>query len=154
MLEVCRVFPYIAMGLDLVGNISLILQIVILFLLVLGLPLVRGIKTRKNLIRHGYLTVAALILHTILILIVMVPSFTSSLGEVGELSAISLFTVWSHAVLGTTAEVSGIILVGAWLSKPTSRMNCAKMKKWMTPTFIIWAISIINGAIVHILGLL
>jgi hypothetical protein len=147
------VFRYVAVALDPVGNISLILQIVILFLLILGLPLVRGINSKKNLARHGYLTVAALILHTILILIAMVPSFDSSFGEIGKLSAISLFTVWSHAVLGTTAEVSGIILVGAWLSKPTSRMNCAKMKRWMTPTFIIWAISIINGAIVHILGL-
>jgi hypothetical protein len=147
-------FPYVAVALDPVGNVSLILQIVVLFLLILGLPLARGISDKKNLTRHGYLTVLALILHTILILIVMVPSFTSSFGEIGELSVISLLTVWSHAVLGITAEVLGIVLVGAWLSKPTSRMNCVKMKRWMAPTFIIWAISIINGAMVHILGLL
>jgi hypothetical protein len=147
------VSPYVAMALDPVGNISLILQIIILFLLTSGFPLAKGIN-KKKLAWHGYLTIAALILHTILILIVMVPSFTGSFEEIGELSAISSFTVWSHAVLGTAAEVLGIILVGAWLSKPTSRMNCAKMKRWMTPTFIIWVISIINGAIVHILGLL
>ena len=142
------------MALDLVGTISLILQIVILFLLILGLPLVRGIHNKKNMARHGYLTIAALILHTILILVVMVPSLLDNFEEIGELSAISSFTVWSHAVLGTAAEVLGIILVGAWLSKPISRMNCAKMKRWMTPTFIIWAISVINGAVVHLLGLL
>jgi hypothetical protein len=148
------VFPCVTVALDLVGDVSLVLQIVILFQLILGLPLVRGINNKKNLARHGYLTIAALMLHTILILIVMVPSFIGSLGEIGELSAIWSFTVWSHAVLGTTAEVLGIILVCAWLSKPTSRMNCAKVRRWMTPTFIIWATSIINGAIVHILGLL
>lgn len=147
-------FHYVAVALDPVGNISLILQMVILFLLILGLPLVRGVNNKKNLVGHGYLTIAALILHTILIFIVMVPSFTGSFQEIGELSPVPLFTVWSHAVLGTMAEVLGIILVGVWLSKPKSRMNCAKMKKWMTPTFIIWVISIINGAAVHILGLL
>ena len=146
-------FPY-AVALDPVGNVSLILQIVILFLLILGLPLVKGINNKKNLARHGYLTIAALVLHTILILIVMVPSFTGSFGEIGELSAISSFTVWSHIFLGTTAEVLGGILVGAWLSKPKSKMNCTKMKRWMTPIFIIWVISIVNGALVHILGLL
>ncbi len=146
--------PYVVVELDPVGNVSLVLQIVILFLLVLGLPFVKGINSKKNLARHGYLTIVALVLHTILILIVMVPSFTGNFGEIGELSAIALFTVWSHAVLGTTAEVLGIILVGVWLSKPLSKMNCAKMKRWMAPTFIIWAVSIVNGALVHILGLL
>ena len=68
------------------GDISLVLQVVILFLLILGLPLVRRTGNKKNLMRHGYLTVLALILHTILILIVMIPSFSSGFGELGELS--------------------------------------------------------------------
>lgn len=141
------------MSLDL-GNVSLVLQVVILFLLMLGFPLARGVKGKKSLAMHGYLTIAALILHTILILIVMAPSFIGGFEEIGELSAVSSFIVWSHAVLGTVAEVLGVMLIIAWLSKPPSRMNCAKMKRWMTPTLIIWAISIINGAVVHILGLL
>jgi hypothetical protein len=143
-----------AVALDPVGNISLILQIVILFLLITGLPLTKGNRNKKNLTIHGYLTIVALILHTILIAIVMVPSLTNSLEEIEGLTALSALIVWSHAVLGTAAEVLGIILVGAWLSKPTSKMNCAKVKSWMMPTFIIWVISIINGAAVHILGLL
>lgn len=53
--------------LDPLGNISLVFQVVILFLLILGLPFVRGMGGEKNLMRHGYLTVLALILHTILI---------------------------------------------------------------------------------------
>jgi hypothetical protein len=60
-----------------VGNVSLALQIVILFLLVLGLPLLRGRSTRRTLMLHGYSTVLALVFHTILIFIVMVPSLTA-----------------------------------------------------------------------------
>ena len=62
---------------------------------------------------HGYATVAALILHTILIFLVMIPSFTEGFGELGELSLLNSFTVWSHAILGTAAEVLGIIIIAS-----------------------------------------
>jgi hypothetical protein len=127
---------------------------VILFLLILGLPFVRGIGGKKNLMRHGYLTVLALVLHTLLIFIVMIPSFSGGFGELGELSFLNAFNVWSHAILGTAAEILGLIVVGFWLSKPLSNMACVRMKKIMLPLFIIWTISLINGALIHILGML
>jgi len=136
------------------GSISLALQVVILFLLILGLPLARGFGGKKNLMRHGYLTILALILHTILIFIVMIPTFTSGFGELGELSFLNAFNVWSHAILGTTAEILGFIVVGFWVSKPLSNMACIRVKKLMLPLFIIWTISLINGALIHILGML
>lgn len=112
------------MPLDPVGNVSLVLQIVILFLLVLGLPFFRGSTGAKNWMWHGYSTVAALALHTILIFIVMVPSFTSGLDELGGLSLFDSVTVWSHIVLGTTAEVAGIILVAFWIGTGPSKLAC------------------------------
>ncbi len=139
--------------LDPVGNISLVLQIVILFLLILGLPRVRG-PSNANLLWHGYSTLAALVLHTILIFLIMVPTLTDGLGEIAELSSLSAFTVWSHAVLGTAAEVFAIILVVAWLVPGPKRMACARKKKWMLPIFIVWVISVVNGTIVHVLGLI
>jgi hypothetical protein len=140
--------------LDPVGNISLVLQVVILFLLILGLPFVKGIGAKKNLVLHGYLTMLALVLHTILIFVVMIPSFSSGLGELGELPFLNAFNVWSHAILGTAAEILGFIIVGFWVSKPLSNMACARVKKVMLPLFIIWTISLINGALIHILGML
>lgn len=148
-MEVC-----LTVALDPVGNVSLMLQVVILFLLILGIPLVRGVTTKKNLIWHGYLTVAALVLHTALIFIVMVPSFSKGFGELGGLSVVDSFTVWSHAVLGTAAEVLAIIIIAPWLYRHPSTMACARMKKWMLPTFIIWIIAIVNGTIIHVLGML
>ena len=136
------------------GDISLVLQVVILFLLILGLPLVKGIGGKKNLMRHGYLTILALILHTVLIFSVMIPSFSNGLGELGELSFLNAFNVWSHAILGTAAEILGFIVVGFWVSKPLTNMACTRVKKIMLPLFIIWTISLINGALIHILGVL
>jgi hypothetical protein len=144
----------LAAALDPVGNVSLILQIVILFLLILGLPFVRGQSSVKNFIMHGYSTLAALILHTILIFLVMIPSFAEEIGEINGLSMLASFTVWSHAVLGTTAEIMGIIIVVAWVRKGPSKMACAAWKKWMLLTFVIWVISIVNGALIHILNII
>jgi hypothetical protein len=145
---------FVLVALDPVGNVSLTLQIAILFLLILGLPFVKGQDSKKNLTRHGYSTVLAIILHTILIFIVMIPTFTGGLGELSGLSIFYSVTVWSHIVLGTTAEILGIVLVAAWLRQNPAKMACARWKKWMLPTFIIWTISIINGALLHILGML
>lgn len=103
---------------------------------------------------HGYSTVIALILHTALIFLVMVPTFTNGLSELVGLSLFASVTVWSHIVLGTTAEALGIVLVAVWLRGGPAKLGCVKWRKWMTPIFVIWVVSIINGALIHILGIL
>lgn len=145
------------MTLDPVGDISLALQIVILFLLILGLPFFRGQKgqrEQKNLIAHGYSTVAALVLHTILIFVIMIPSLASGLLEISDFSSFDAFMVLSHAVLGTLAEILGILIITLWLSKGPKKMACWKTRNWMTVTFIIWVISVVNGTLVHIFGMI
>jgi hypothetical protein len=142
------------MGLDPIGNISLVLQVVILFLLILGLPFFRGSTSPKNMMLHGYSTITALVLHMILIFAVMVPSFLDGFAELSGLSVLASLTLWSHVILGTAAEILGIAIVAVWFSKPLSNMACGKMKRWMMPLFVIWIISIINGIIIHVFGLL
>ena len=133
------------------GVASLVLQVVVFFLLILGLPFVKAIGSKKNFMIHGYLTIFALILHIIGTFIVMIPSFGSGFGGLGELSFLSSFIFWSHVILGTVAPILGFIIVGFWVSKPLSNMACLKMKKAMMPLLIIWAISLVFGALVHIL---
>jgi hypothetical protein len=141
-------------ALDPLGNITLALQVAIIFLLILGLPSIRRTNGKKNFLWHGYLTIVALVLHTILIVLVMIPKFFSGFGGIGALSFLGSFDVWSHAILGTAAETLGILIVAVWLSKPPTAMVCLKMKKWMVPIFIVWLISLVNGALIHLLGLL
>jgi len=143
-----------AVPLDPLGNAVLSLQVVILFLLILGLPFVKGRDSKKNVKRHGYLTALALLLHTVLILLVMIPSFDTNLGIISNLSILGSIDLWSHVILGTTAEISGVILVGSWLYKSPSKMSCAKNKRWMMPIFVIWAVSLTNGALIHIIGVI
>lgn len=74
------------MPIDPMGNISLILQVVILFVLILGLPFASGAENKKSFIRHGYLTVFALVLHGILIFVVMIPTFAEGIVDITSLS--------------------------------------------------------------------
>ena len=147
-------FSLLSLPLDPVGNTSLILQVAILFLLILGLPFVKGENSKKSLMRHGYFTVAAVVLHTVLIFLVMVPVFASGVMGLEATGLLDLANVWLHVVLGTVAEVLGIVMVATWLRYNPSEMRCARLKKWMLPTFVIWTISLVGGAVVHIFGLI
>ncbi|MGD0979647.1 MAG: hypothetical protein ABR962_10985 [Candidatus Bathyarchaeia archaeon] len=148
------IFGGMAVPLDPIGNVVLSLQIVILFLLILGLPFVKRKGEKKNLIRHGYLTTLALVLHTITILIVMVPSFSTNPNSIGNLSILQSITVWMHAATGTAAEILGIAVVASWAFKPLQQMTCARRKWLMMPTFIIWTVSLITGAVIHVVGII
>jgi hypothetical protein len=144
----------LATALDPVGNVTLVLQVTILFLLILGLPFVKGEGSKKNLTRHGYLTALAVALHTVLIFVVMVPSFVRGFSELGGQSIVDIANIWSHVVLGTVAEALGVFLIAAWLYKPPSMLACSRWKKLMMPTFVIWVISLVGGTLIHILGML
>jgi hypothetical protein len=144
----------LATALDPVGNVALVLQVTILFLLILGLPFVKGVGGKKNLMRHGYLTTLAVALHTILIFVVMVPSFTNGFSALGGQSIVNLVNIWSHVVLGTVAEAMGVFLLVAWLHRPPSTLACSRWKKWMMPTFVICVISLVGGTLIHILGMM
>jgi len=136
------------------GYVSLGLQVVIFFLLILGLPLMSGTWNKKNLVRHGYLTVIALVLHTSFTIVLMIPTIYSGFGALNGLSFLDSLAMWSHTILGTAAIILGFIIVGFWLSKPLSNTACLRTKKIMLPLLIIWIISLISGALIHILGIL
>jgi hypothetical protein len=143
----------VIMALDLAGNISLTLSIVSLFLLVLGIPLVRDLKNAENFRRHGYLTIVALAIETILVFIVMIPSFTKNFDAVLSLSLLSGLDTWLHFGLGVVAEVAGFVYVVMWLAFSPSTMQCMRFRRYMMPTFIIWIIAVISGALIHLLQL-
>ena len=136
------------------GSVSLAFQVIILFLLIIGLPFVKGKDSAINAKRHGYSALAAVTLHTILIFGVMIPSLSSNPSVMANFSPIELTVVFSHVILGVLAEVLAVGLVASWLLRSPSKMTCYRTKAWMTPVFIIWAISIVNGALIHILGIL
>ena len=142
------------MALDLMGNISLIISVIVLFMLVLGLPLVRGINNKQNLMRHGYLTIAALVLQTVLVLVVMIPSILKGFDSISSLPLGDALDIWLHAVLGVVAEVAGLWFIALWLVYSRSRMRCVTAKRYMAPSLVVWIIAVVTGALIHLLQML
>jgi hypothetical protein len=120
----------------------------------LGLPLVKGINTKKNLTRHGIMTIVALTLQAILIFVIMVPSFVNHFGEIVLLQKMFSFNIWLHVILELLSFISGLTYVALWLAFYSSGMICAKTKKYMMPTLIIWIIAVVNGALIFLLQML
>jgi len=130
------------------------LSVVAVFLLVLGLQFVKGINTKKNFARHGTLTIVALALQAILIFVVMVPALIKHFEDVVTMQPIFAFNIWLHVVLGSASSISGLAYVALWLTFYSSEMRCARAKKYMMPTLIIWIIAVINGALIILLEML
>lgn len=128
-----------------VATTSLILQIVVLFLLIYGYSLKRKAKFRE----HGKTMGAAVIIHLIIILAIMIPSLV--LAVIPEYvvpapkelpSVISLL----HGITGLIAIILGVALVSVWrFSKNIS--VCFKRKKLMRVTIIVWIIALILGIV-------
>ncbi len=142
------------MPLDLAGNISLTLSVACLFLLIAGIPLVRNLKSAENFKRHGYLTIIALVVETILVLIFMIPSFINDFDAILSLSPLYALDTWLHVGLGVVAEVAGFVYVLMWLAFSPSKMKCVRFSKYMMPTFIIWIVVVISGALIHLLQII
>lgn len=126
---------------------NLLLQLAILVVLILAV----FFKSRKSYLRHGATMAIAVTLHTILIFAVMVPSFASLMGSVGNLLATSTLVILSHAVLGSLVELLGLYLVLAWALNRWNVKVCFGNKRFMKPTIILWLIEIALGTYVYIL---
>ncbi len=136
-----------------VGDLGLIIQIVIFFILILGLPLTKSApKETKNLVRHGYLTIFALILHTIIVIVAMILFSLDGYSELLSSPPLSLAATLTHIILGVAALVLGYVVVSFWISKPLNELRCYRAKKLMLPLIVIWGLSLVIGAIVHLVG--
>jgi hypothetical protein len=132
---------------DFGANVTLVLQIVILVLLIYGYRLFKARRYRN----HGIVTVVATVLHTVSIVVVMIPMllpdarhFVSAFLE--PASIINLV----HAGLGSVAEILAIYLVVRWAIHDFNVKGCAG-KIRMSLTFYIWILALISGIIVYAL---
>ncbi len=138
---------------DLAGDLALVVQVIIFFILILGLPLAKGDSSSRNYIRHGYLTVFALGLHTVLVAVVMVYLALEGFAELLSLPTPIIAFNLLHVALGFAALALAYVVVGFWLTKPIKSMACYRTRKLMWPLLIIWAISLVTGAIMHLFGI-
>jgi hypothetical protein len=137
---------------EIAGDISLGLNVIALIFVTIGI--VRRKGSKKVMIRHGYLSIVGFAIKLATVFAVMIPSLLVSSSELGTFSALPLGLVVVKVVLGIAGDAMGFVCIVPWLLKPVEQMGCYRVKKWMLPTFIIWSISIILGAIIHLGGIM
>ncbi|MGB9959731.1 MAG: hypothetical protein ACPLKQ_04340 [Candidatus Bathyarchaeales archaeon] len=132
---------------EILALFSLVLQILAFLLIVVAM----GLKARRKLRLHGIGMLAAVVLHNVTLLVVMVPSFSVGLiPYISEkpLSPISLISM-VHGITGLLAWLLGIWIVASW-HLSTSLQNCTRKKGVMRATLVSWLIALIFGFLIYL----
>ncbi len=137
------------MALDFQGNVVSVIQIIALILLIIGVYPIRMRTKTRNLIMHGFLSILALALNLITIFYTMIPVFSTQLTFILGLSILQSIIVWFHVGLGIAAISLGLVIIVSWILHPLGELGCAKTWKLMKPTFLIWALVLLLGLIIH-----
>jgi uncharacterized membrane protein YozB (DUF420 family) len=127
------------------ATISLILQIVALVLLFAGV----GLKVRKKFRQHGIVMLTAVVLHTIIILAWMVPSFSLSFSGSINFADMIVLTILVHAFMGIAADLLGIWLVASWRLRADMK-SCFAKKSIMRFTMTLWLITLFLGIFLYL----
>jgi hypothetical protein len=108
----------------------------------MGFKLIKDKKLRN----HGVTMGIAVILHTIPIILVMIPSFLIySNIMIKGISSPGVIITWVHVIAGVSAEILGIFLVAEWRFRLPPKMTCAKRRRLMIPALILWSFALILG---------
>ncbi len=122
-------------------TISLITNVVIFALLIFGYSL----SKRKSLTLHGYVFLAAVIIHISTFLTLMLPLFlVSPSSYIPNLSTFMGIGNLIHIVSGAITDVLAIYIVYRWIRNHLDPHGCMG-KNIMRATMILWLISFLTG---------
>jgi uncharacterized membrane protein YozB (DUF420 family) len=128
------------------STISMGIQIVVLILLVGAVFL----KTQKKYRQHGIAMLSAVVLHTVSILAVMIPSFAAFVGP-GSVNFADTLVILTfvHVSAGLVAALLGVWLVGSWHLK-VDMQGCFRKKRVMDITLTLWTLTIVLGIFLYL----
>ncbi len=134
-----------SVGLIITAN--LVIQIVVLFLLTYGYVLKRKLRFRH----HGIVMSTALILHLIMVVFIMIPSFVFAV--IPEYIVPTPLTATSvvaliHGILGSVALLLGTWIVASWWFRKNIQ-GCISRKKIMLKILTVWVFSLVIGIILY-----
>jgi hypothetical protein len=141
------------LALDFEGNVVSIVQIIALLLLIIGVYPYRIRTKNRNLILHGFLSILALGLNLGTVISVMIPSFSADIVLISRLSILQSIVIWLHTASGIVAILLGFVIISSWVTHPLGELGCSKRWKLMMPTFLIWALALVLGLVIHIFNI-
>ena len=130
------------------SDLNLLFQLALLVLLIAGVILA---KLRRKVINHGKLMSIVMVLNTVSILVVMLPSFFGFRGLFSQPFTRPALVVGAHAVTGTLVEIVGIWIAGSWMFKSQDIKNCVKKRNLMRATFLFLIVELFIGVYVYLM---
>lgn len=135
------------MNAPLLADVSLILQAMIFVALASGMYA----KLKRSYAKHATIMGISIVLHTVSIVTIMIPSLLSMSGLFENLlTRFALLTI-IHAMIGSLVELIGILLVATWFFHTVSIEKCLKRKNIMRVTMTLWLIELILGAYIYMM---
>jgi uncharacterized membrane protein YozB (DUF420 family) len=121
---------------------NIVVQLIILLLLAVSLIL----KKKRSYVMHGNIMLLAVIMNAVVLLAHMGPSLIWLPDEPSFVTVLGII----HAIIGTTGEVLGIWITVPWGFGNSETMSCAKKRKHMRKTMIIWLVAFGIGIIFYV----
>lgn len=128
------------------ADLNLLFQIAIFIFLVAGVSIARF---RRGFTKHGVVMGIAVILNTVSIAVVMIPSSLSFRGLFSAPFGFNALVMGLHIVMGSLAEISGAWLVIIWVFRGHETKACAKRKMVMRGTIFLWMVELFLGVYVY-----
>lgn len=129
------------------SDLSLILQAMIFSVLALAVYA----RLRHSYVKHAAMMGFSIVLHTVSIVTIMVPSLLSMDGLLQNLQTRFALLTLTHAAIGSLVEVMGIWLVASWFLNTVSIEECFGRKNVMRVTIALWLTEIILGVYVYMM---
>lgn len=108
-------------------------------------------RLRHSFVRHAAMMGFSIVLHTVSIVTIMVPSLLSMHGLLENLPSRFALLTLTHATIGSLVEIMGIWLVVSWFFNMASIEKCFGRKNVMRVTMALWLIELILGVYVYMM---
>ena len=132
----------------LITDVNLLLQVISFLFILVGL----WFKIKGRFKNHGFAMGGAVILHLLSFLLAMGPAFMDGFDFfTTDTSFSGVQTMWVHAITGAVALILGIFLVIAWFLKSSEIKACARRKRLMGITVLLWFVSLIFGVATYVI---
>lgn len=130
------------------SDLSLLFQLVIFVFLIVGVAIAR---VKRIFIKHGVVMGITFIFHSLTIVIIMIPSLQGFRGLFSTPFLYPALVVFAHSILGILIEIFGLWIFGLWRFRRQDIRSCAKHKKFMQITLILWIMELVLGVYVYVL---
>jgi uncharacterized membrane protein YozB (DUF420 family) len=132
------------------SDLSLILQAIIFSFLALAVYA----RLKHSYMKHAILMGSGIVLHTVTIVTIMVPSLLSMEHDgvhlLTNLTDFALLTI-AHAAIGSLVELLGVWLVATWLFNTAGVEKCFRRRNVMRVTIALWLTELILGIYVYMM---